>query len=105
MIIGKVRPALYICLVTSLWGILSISQGFTHSFSQFAAVRFILGLVEAPFIPAVMVLDEFLVYASRISSSDYLPVRWQHACHSIQRTHRSGKYDYSPNASQLVMEV
>ncbi|KAK8067299.1 MFS general substrate transporter [Apiospora hydei] len=56
MIIGKVRPSLYICLMTSLWGILSMSQGFTKTFSQLAAVRFILGLVEAPFIPAVFVL-------------------------------------------------
>ncbi|KAK8038339.1 hypothetical protein PG994_015106 [Apiospora phragmitis] len=57
MIIGKVRPALYICLITSLWGILSMSQGFIKNFSQLAAVRFILGLVEAPFLPAVFVLD------------------------------------------------
>lgn len=56
MIIGKVRPSLYICLVTSLWGVLSMSQGFTQNFSQLAAVRFVLGLVEAPFIPAVFVL-------------------------------------------------
>ncbi|KAK8857004.1 MFS general substrate transporter [Apiospora arundinis] len=56
MIIGKVRPSLYICLITSLWGVLSMSQGFTQNFSQLAAVRFILGLVEAPFIPAVFVL-------------------------------------------------
>ncbi|KAK8004258.1 hypothetical protein PG989_003977 [Apiospora arundinis] len=48
MIIGKVRPSLYICLITSLWGVLSMSQGFTQNFSQLVAVRFILGLVEAP---------------------------------------------------------
>ncbi|KAK7966268.1 MFS general substrate transporter [Apiospora aurea] len=56
MTIGKVRPSLYICLMTSLWGILSMSQGFTKDFSQLAAVRFILGRVEAPFIPAAFVL-------------------------------------------------
>ncbi|KAK6212793.1 hypothetical protein LQW54_004882 [Pestalotiopsis sp. IQ-011] len=37
MIIGKVRPSYYICLVTSLWGVLSMSQGFTKTFSQLAA--------------------------------------------------------------------
>ncbi|KAH0420684.1 major facilitator superfamily transporter [Colletotrichum camelliae] len=56
LIIGKVRPSLYICLITSLWGILSMSQGFVKNFSELAAVRFILGLVEAPFLPAVFVL-------------------------------------------------
>ncbi|KAL1865061.1 hypothetical protein VTK73DRAFT_5516 [Phialemonium thermophilum] len=56
MIIGKVRPSYYICLTTSLWGILSMSQGFTKNFGQLAAVRFLLGLIEAPFLPAVFVL-------------------------------------------------
>ncbi|KAK1492159.1 hypothetical protein CCUS01_14121 [Colletotrichum cuscutae] len=56
LIIGKVRPSYYICLVTSLWGIISMCQGFTTNFAQLAAVRFILGLVEAPFLPAVFVL-------------------------------------------------
>ncbi|ORY66004.1 major facilitator superfamily domain-containing protein [Pseudomassariella vexata] len=59
MIIGKVRPSYYICLITSLWGILSMSQGFTKNFAQLATIRFVLGLVEvdaAPFLPAVFVL-------------------------------------------------
>lgn len=50
MIIGKVRPSYYICLVTSLWGVLSMSQGFTKNFAQLASVRFILGLVEGMFV-------------------------------------------------------
>ncbi|KAK9784537.1 hypothetical protein SCARD494_12792 [Seiridium cardinale] len=56
MIIGKVRPSYYICLVTSLWGVISMSQGFTKNFGHLAAVRFLLGLIEAPFLPAVFVL-------------------------------------------------
>ncbi|KAL0932862.1 major facilitator superfamily transporter [Colletotrichum truncatum] len=56
LIIGKVRPSWYICLITSLWGAVSMSQGFVKNFSGLAAVRFILGLVEAPFLPAVFVL-------------------------------------------------
>ncbi|KAK6849064.1 fad-binding domain-containing protein [Apiospora arundinis] len=68
MIIGKVRPSLYICLVTSLWGVLSMSQGFTQNFSQLAAVRFVLGLVEAPFIPAVFVLAFSGLIAAGITS-------------------------------------
>lgn len=56
MIIGKVRPSWYICLITSLWGVVSMSQGFLGNFPQLLSVRFILGLVEAPFLPAVFVL-------------------------------------------------
>ncbi|KAF4120052.1 transporter [Geosmithia morbida] len=56
MIIGKVRPSYYICLITALWGILSMCQGFTRDFAELASVRFLLGLVEAPFLPAVFVL-------------------------------------------------
>ncbi|KAI1083105.1 retrograde regulation protein 2 [Whalleya microplaca] len=56
LIIGKVRPSYYICLVTSLWGVISMSQGFVKNFSQLAGVRFLLGLVEAPFLPAVFVV-------------------------------------------------
>ncbi|KPM45736.1 hypothetical protein AK830_g759 [Neonectria ditissima] len=56
MIIGKVRPSYYICLVTSLWGIVSMSQGFAKNYSQLYALRFVLGLVEAPFLPAVFVI-------------------------------------------------
>ncbi|KAL2286510.1 hypothetical protein FJTKL_06871 [Diaporthe vaccinii] len=56
LIIGKIRPSYYICITTSLWGVVSMSQGFTKNFAQLAAVRFILGLVEAPFLPAVFFL-------------------------------------------------
>ena len=56
MIIGKARPSWYICLITSLWGVVSMSQGFIKNFAELLSVRFILGLVEAPFLPAVFVL-------------------------------------------------
>lgn len=56
MIIGKVRPSLYICIITALWGVISLSQGFAKNFTQLFALRFVLGLVEAPFLPAVFVV-------------------------------------------------
>lgn len=56
MIIGKVRPSWYICIITSLWGVVSLCQGFVNNFDQLMAVRFILGLIEAPFLPAVFVV-------------------------------------------------
>ncbi|OMP86159.1 putative transporter [Diplodia seriata] len=56
LIIGKVRPSLYICGITSAWGVVSMCQGFTKDFASLAVTRTILGLVEAPFLPAVFVL-------------------------------------------------
>ncbi|KAF2112229.1 retrograde regulation protein 2 [Lophiotrema nucula] len=56
MIITKVRPSWYICGVTSAWGIVSMSQAFTRNFGGLFAARFILGLVEAPFLPGVFFL-------------------------------------------------
>ncbi|GME48319.1 putative transporter [Neofusicoccum parvum] len=56
LIIGKVRPSIYICCITSAWGIVSMCQGFTKDFATLAVTRTILGLVEAPFLPGVFVL-------------------------------------------------
>ncbi|OJD40717.1 fad-binding domain-containing protein [Diplodia corticola] len=56
LIIGKVRPSLYICSITSAWGVISMCQGFTKNFAGLAVTRTILGLVEAPFLPGVFVL-------------------------------------------------
>lgn len=73
LIIGKVRPSIYICLITSAWGVVSMCQGFTTDFTSLAVTRTILGLVEgmdiylahlligtncaaAPFLPGVFFL-------------------------------------------------
>ncbi|KUJ16002.1 MFS general substrate transporter [Mollisia scopiformis] len=57
LIIRKVRPSIYICGITSAWGIISMSQGFTKNFAGLFASRFILGLVEAPFLPGVFLMS------------------------------------------------
>ncbi|KAF2180426.1 MFS general substrate transporter [Zopfia rhizophila CBS 207.26] len=56
LIITKVRPSWYICCITSAWGIVSMCQAFTKNFGGLFAARFILGLVEAPFLPGVFFL-------------------------------------------------
>jgi MFS family permease len=56
LIITKVRPSWYICCVTSAWGIVSMSQAFSKNYGGLMALRFILGLVEAPFLPGVFFL-------------------------------------------------
>ncbi|PMD49866.1 uncharacterized protein K444DRAFT_604822 [Hyaloscypha bicolor E] len=52
----KLRPSIYICCVIPAWSIVSMSQAFTRNFAGLSASRFILGLVEAPFLPAVFFL-------------------------------------------------
>lgn len=49
LIIGKVRPSIYICGITSAWGVVSMCQGFTKDFASLAVTRTILGLVEGIF--------------------------------------------------------
>ncbi|KAF2656246.1 MFS general substrate transporter [Lophiostoma macrostomum CBS 122681] len=56
LIITKVRPSIYICCITSAWGVVSMCQAFTRNYDGLFASRFILGLVEAPFLPGVFFL-------------------------------------------------
>ncbi|KAJ5851775.1 uncharacterized protein N7529_011160 [Penicillium soppii] len=56
LIITKVRPSLYIGLVTAAWGIVSMCQALTHNFTGLLLCRFVLGLVEGPFLPGVFFL-------------------------------------------------
>lgn len=46
LMIRKVRPSIFICCVTSAWGMMSMSQAFTRNFAGLFASRFILGVVE-----------------------------------------------------------
>lgn len=56
MIITRVRPSLYIAGWTALWSCISASTAATHNYGQLIAVRFCLGIVEAPFFPGAMFL-------------------------------------------------
>ncbi|KKY17974.1 putative allantoate permease [Phaeomoniella chlamydospora] len=56
VLIAKVRPSIYIGCVTSAWGVVSLSQAFTKNFTGLVVSRFILGLVEGPFLPGVFLL-------------------------------------------------
>lgn len=53
MIITRVRPSLYIPFWATLWSVVSASTAATHSFGGLMAVRFVLGICEAPFFPGV----------------------------------------------------
>ncbi len=49
MILTRVNPAGFLTGLMLLWSALSILTAFTHNFGQLVAVRFLLGLCEAPF--------------------------------------------------------
>ncbi|KIW69081.1 hypothetical protein PV04_04979 [Phialophora macrospora] len=51
MILTRVRPSLYLPLCAAVWSCVSGSTAGTHSFGGLIAVRFVLGIVEAPFFP------------------------------------------------------
>lgn len=56
LIITRVKPSIYLASVVAAWAVVSLSQGFTHNFVGLLLARFILGLVEGPFLPGVFFL-------------------------------------------------
>jgi MFS family permease len=56
VVIGKLRPSLYIGFVTAGWSIVSMCQAFTTNFAGLFMSRFILGLIEGPFLPGTFFL-------------------------------------------------
>jgi MFS family permease len=51
MLLTKVRPSIYIPACAMLWACVSAATAGVSSFSGLIAVRFFLGVVEAPFFP------------------------------------------------------
>lgn len=50
------RPSLYIALVMVLWGLISTLTGVTTNFSGMVATRFLLGFIEAAFLPGALLI-------------------------------------------------
>ncbi|KAG7097006.1 hypothetical protein E1B28_004400 [Marasmius oreades] len=50
------KPSVYLPTCMTLWGVLSVSTGFTTNFSQALLSRFFLGFVEAAFFPGALFL-------------------------------------------------
>lgn len=57
MIFGKVRPSLYLCMMALVWSGVSAATCGVTNYSGLLAVRFFLGVVEAPLFPGVSTLD------------------------------------------------
>ncbi|KAK0381923.1 hypothetical protein CLIM01_00698 [Colletotrichum limetticola] len=54
MIIGKVRPSLYLCCMALVWSSVSAATCGVKNYQGLIAVRFFLGVVEAPLFPGAI---------------------------------------------------
>ncbi|KAJ5681458.1 uncharacterized protein N7477_001398 [Penicillium maclennaniae] len=57
MFINRIsRPSWYISIAMTLWGIVSTCSGFAKSFGDMVGIRFLLGFVEAAFLPGALLI-------------------------------------------------
>jgi hypothetical protein len=104
MIIGYLRPSLYLCLMAILWSGVSASMCGTTNFTGLVLVRFFLGVVEAPLLPGAFqmmliirrllisvrrgLLDGLLVYPQRDGHESCYPIHWTDVGFLHGRTNR-----------------
>lgn len=53
MILTRVRPSIYLPLCVAVWSCISASTAAVRDYQGLIAVRFFLGIAEAPFFPGV----------------------------------------------------
>ena len=53
MILTRVRPSIYLPCCVATWSCISAATAAVHNYQGLIAVRFFLGIVEAPFFPGV----------------------------------------------------
>ncbi|CAM1502709.1 Fc.00g074850.m01.CDS01 [Cosmosporella sp. VM-42] len=56
VLIRKIGPRIHLAFITLLWGAVMIGMGFVKNFQQIAALRTVLGLLEAGFFPSCVYL-------------------------------------------------
>lgn len=56
IIVRKLGPRIHLAGITLLWGAVMIGMGFTEDWGQLAALRVILGILEAGFFPSCVYL-------------------------------------------------
>jgi MFS family permease len=54
MILSRVRPSLYVPLLMFLWGTVAVLMALVNTPAQLLGMRFLLGVMEAGFAPAVI---------------------------------------------------
>ena len=53
MILTRVRPSIYLPCCVVLWSVVSAAAAAARNYGELVAVRFFLGIAEAPFFPGV----------------------------------------------------
>jgi MFS family permease len=56
VIVRKIGPRIHLAAITLLWGSLMIGMGFSRNFGDLAAMRVVLGVLEAGFFPSCVYL-------------------------------------------------
>lgn len=56
IVVRKLGPRIHLAGITLLWGAVMIGMGFTKDWGQLAALRVILGILEAGFFPSCVYL-------------------------------------------------
>ncbi|KAI0390360.1 MFS general substrate transporter [Xylariaceae sp. FL0594] len=56
MLIKKIRPSIYLSGLMFGWGVVNMCMGFTRTFGQLVALRFLLGVLEAGVLPGIIYL-------------------------------------------------
>lgn len=56
VIIRKIGPRIHLSVITLLWGAVMIGFGFVKNYESLAALRCVLGILEAGFFPSVVYL-------------------------------------------------
>jgi MFS family permease len=57
MFINRIsRPSIYIAIAMTLWGLISTCSGWAKNFGHMVAIRFLLGFVEAAFLPGALLI-------------------------------------------------
>jgi MFS family permease len=56
MLLTRVRPSIYLPLCAAIWSCVSAATAGTQNYGGLIAVRFFLGIVEAPFFPFVAII-------------------------------------------------
>ncbi|CAG9982302.1 unnamed protein product [Clonostachys byssicola] len=56
MLLSIIKPRIYLPTVVMIWGVVSGATGFTQNFGGLAALRFLVGVTEAPYFPGCIFL-------------------------------------------------
>ena len=56
IIVRKIGPRLHLSSITTLWGAVMIGMGFVNDWQGLAALRIVLGILEAGFFPSCVYL-------------------------------------------------